>query len=94
MRIVPLHPARTGAPSPIMPLTLVKCFRFVLSALLLLLAAAGAPAMAQAPGSGLLKVTDAFKLRASAESPGKVRLHWRIADNYYLYRPDPCQGAQ
>ncbi len=44
-----------------------------------------AAAPAQTP-DGLLKVTDAFRLTASADAPGKVKLHWDIADDYYLYR--------
>ena len=34
----------------------------------------------------LLPVDDAFALTASAPAPGRIALHWRIADGYYLYR--------
>lgn len=34
----------------------------------------------------LLEVTDAFRLTASIEAPGRARLHWQIAPHYYLYR--------
>jgi thiol:disulfide interchange protein DsbD len=34
----------------------------------------------------LLPVTEAFHLTTDASQPGMVRLHWRIAPDYYLYR--------
>lgn len=52
---------------------------------LLLLSATSGMAMAQAP-DGLLKVTDAFRLTATSDEPGRISLHWDIADDYYLYR--------
>ncbi len=60
----------------------LKRLAFALLAPLLL--AAGMPAVAQ-PGK-LLKVTDAFRLDADAATPGRIRLHWQIAEHYYLYR--------
>ncbi|WP_158882819.1 protein-disulfide reductase DsbD [Rhodanobacter sp. L36] len=36
--------------------------------------------------SSLLDVTDAYKLSADASTPGVVKLHWTIAQDYYLYR--------
>ena len=42
---------------------------------------------AQAQGAGeLLPVTEAYKLRADANTPGVLKLHWTIAPDYYLYR--------
>ena len=43
------------------------------------------PAFAQNTAS-LLPVTEAYKLRADASSPGVLKLHWTIAPDYYLYR--------
>ncbi len=34
----------------------------------------------------LLPVDEAFSLRARAPERGRIELHWRIADGYYLYR--------
>ena len=34
----------------------------------------------------LLPVTEAYKLSADASTPGVVKLHWTIAQDYYLYR--------
>ncbi len=68
------------------PTRLLQRFVFALAAGLLMLAATGGPARAQAPGAGLLKVTDAFRLTASSREPGRIDLHWAIADHYYLYR--------
>jgi thiol:disulfide interchange protein DsbD len=34
----------------------------------------------------LLPVDDAFALSAVATTPGRIELHWQIADGYYLYR--------
>ncbi|GLQ45017.1 cytochrome c biogenesis protein [Dyella lipolytica] len=36
--------------------------------------------------SNLLPVTEAYKLTADASTPGVVKLHWTIAQDYYLYR--------
>jgi thiol:disulfide interchange protein len=34
----------------------------------------------------LLPVTEAYKLTADSSTPGVVKLHWTIAQDYYLYR--------
>jgi thiol:disulfide interchange protein DsbD len=61
--------------------------RIVLLALLLSAPAAIPSARAQAAAQeGLLPVAEAFALEARAEGPDRVRLDWRIADAYYLYR--------
>jgi thiol:disulfide interchange protein len=36
--------------------------------------------------ANLLPVTEAYKLSADASTPGVVKLHWTIAQDYYLYR--------
>ncbi|MBO9715804.1 MAG: thioredoxin family protein [Pseudoxanthomonas sp.] len=55
--------------------------------LLISIALASPPTRAQAVAQeGLLPVAEAFKLAARAEGPDRVRLEWRIADAYYLYR--------
>ncbi|UPG90780.1 protein-disulfide reductase DsbD [Luteibacter aegosomaticola] len=43
------------------------------------------PALAQ-DEDNLLPVTQAFHLTSDASQPGTVKLHWRIAPDYYLYR--------
>lgn len=43
------------------------------------------PALAQ-DEDNLLPVTEAFHLTTDASQPGMVKLHWRIAPDYYLYR--------
>lgn len=43
------------------------------------------PAFAQ-NDDDLLPVTEAFHLTTDASQPGMVKLHWRIAPDYYLYR--------
>lgn len=43
------------------------------------------PALAQ-DDDNLLPVTQAFHLTTDASQPGVVKLHWRIAPDYYLYR--------
>ncbi len=35
---------------------------------------------------GLLPVTEAYQLSADASTPGVLKLHWKIAPDYYLYR--------
>ncbi|HUA79501.1 MAG TPA: protein-disulfide reductase DsbD [Dyella sp.] len=45
----------------------------------------GASAFAQ-DTDNLLPVTEAYKLTADAGTPGVVKLHWTIAQDYYLYR--------
>lgn len=46
----------------------------------------GAPVFAQDAEDNLLPVTEAYKLTADASTPGVVKLHWAIAQDYYLYR--------
>jgi thiol:disulfide interchange protein len=36
--------------------------------------------------ANLLPVTEAYKLSADSSTPGVVKLHWTIAQDYYLYR--------
>ncbi|HEU4670369.1 MAG TPA: protein-disulfide reductase DsbD [Dyella sp.] len=59
--------------------------RLVARLLLAALALAALPAPAQ-DASGLLPVTEAYKLGADASQPGVLKLHWDIAPDYYLYR--------
>ena len=49
------------------------------------LLAVALPSLAQDDGD-LLPVTQAFQLTSDASQPGMVKLHWRIAPDYYLYR--------
>ncbi|TAL75383.1 MAG: protein-disulfide reductase [Rhodanobacter sp.] len=66
---------------------MLKFFRRgLLLAGLLGLLAAFMPAMAQSADDGLLPVTEAYQLSADTTTPGVVRLHWKIAPDYYLYR--------
>jgi thiol:disulfide interchange protein DsbD len=46
----------------------------------------GMQAFAQDAEDNLLPVTEAYKLSADASTPGVVKLHWAIAQDYYLYR--------
>jgi thiol:disulfide interchange protein len=41
---------------------------------------------AQNGTENLLPVTEAYKLTADSSTPGVVKLHWTIAQDYYLYR--------
>lgn len=59
--------------------------RALLAGWLLGLLAALAPA-AQAQDGNILPVTEAYKLSADAATPGTLKLHWDIAQDYYLYR--------
>jgi len=43
-------------------------------------------AFAQEDTSSLLPVTEAYKLSTDASTPGVLKLHWTIAQDYYLYR--------
>lgn len=54
--------------------------------LALLTLAFGMQAVAQDAEDNLLPVTEAYKLTADAGTPGVVKLHWTIAQDYYLYR--------
>ena len=57
--------------------------RILASAVLLLAFVAPAQAVDE---KDLLPVDDAFALSASAPERGRIELHWRIAEGYYLYR--------
>jgi thiol:disulfide interchange protein DsbD len=52
----------------------------------LLMLLCGTHAFAQDAEDNLLPVTEAYKLSADASMPGVVKLHWDIAQDYYLYR--------
>jgi thiol:disulfide interchange protein DsbD len=54
--------------------------------LTLLTLAFGMQAAAQDAEDNLLPVTEAYKLSADASTPGVIKLHWQIAQDYYLYR--------
>ncbi|WP_212590151.1 protein-disulfide reductase DsbD N-terminal domain-containing protein, partial [Xanthomonas graminis] len=54
-------------------------------AALCLLAVAAFPALAISE-KDLLPVDQAFVLSAQAPERGRIELHWKIADGYYLYR--------
>lgn len=54
--------------------------------LTLFMLAFGMQAFAQDAEDNLLPVTEAYKLSADASTPGVVKLHWTIAQDYYLYR--------
>jgi thioredoxin:protein disulfide reductase len=41
---------------------------------------------AKSPGDQFLQPDEAFRLDATADGTDRVRLNWRIADGYYLYR--------
>jgi len=60
--------------------------RFAVYLLTLLTLAFGMQAFAQDAEDNLLPVTEAYKLTADASTPGVVKLHWTIAQDYYLYR--------
>lgn len=46
----------------------------------------GASAASAQDTDNLLPVTEAYKLSADSSTPGVVKLHWTIAQDYYLYR--------
>ncbi|WP_255416916.1 protein-disulfide reductase DsbD [Pseudoxanthomonas sp. SGNA-20] len=56
--------------------------------LLMLLAwlAVLAPVQAAVDAKDLLPVDEAFVLTATAPEPGRIEIHWKIAEGYYLYR--------
>ncbi|WP_017462606.1 protein-disulfide reductase DsbD family protein [Dyella ginsengisoli] len=64
---------------------LINPGRLVARLLLAALSLSAGPAMAQ-DTSSLLPVTEAYKLSADASQPGVLKLHWDIAQDYYLYR--------
>jgi thiol:disulfide interchange protein len=59
----------------------VAAYLLVLITLLL-----GASAASAQDTDNLLPVTEAYKLSADSSTPGVVKLHWTIAQDYYLYR--------
>lgn len=64
------------------------CLRRValaISSVLFLLLGMVTPALA-VDERDLLPIDQAFALTAQADGPATIRLHWRIADGYYLYR--------
>ena len=54
--------------------------------LLLALLLSGASLAHAQDDDGILPVTEAYKLKADAATPGVLKLHWDIAPDYYLYR--------
>jgi thiol:disulfide interchange protein len=63
-----------------------KSVRALMNALLCLGVMLGAaPAFSQSTAD-LLPVTEAYKLSADASTPGVLKLHWTLAQDYYLYR--------
>ncbi|AND70834.1 protein-disulfide reductase [Dyella thiooxydans] len=64
---------------------LINPGRLVARLLLAALSLSVGPAMAQ-DASSLLPVTEAYKLSADASQPDVLKLHWDIAQDYYLYR--------
>jgi thiol:disulfide interchange protein len=60
--------------------------RTIVHWLMLLALLLGAPASFAQDTASLLPVTEAYKLTADASTPGVVKLHWTIAQDYYLYR--------
>ena len=68
-------------PEPMPSMTFLRRIRA--SAVLLLAFVAPAQAVDE---KDLLPVDDAFALSASAPERGRIELHWRIAEGYYLYR--------
>ncbi|RDS80664.1 protein-disulfide reductase DsbD family protein [Dyella psychrodurans] len=60
--------------------------RVVINLLIWIALLFGAQATFAQDTSNLLPVTEAYKLSADASTPGVVKLHWTIAQDYYLYR--------
>jgi len=61
-------------------------FRALINTLLCLgLLIAAAPVFSQSTAD-LLPVTEAYKLTSDASTPGVLKLHWTLAQDYYLYR--------
>ena len=60
--------------------------RAVVNLLILIALLLGAPASFAQDTASLLPVTEAYKLTADVSTPGVVKLHWTIAQDYYLYR--------
>jgi thiol:disulfide interchange protein len=63
-----------------------KSVRALINTLLCLgLLIAAAPVFSQSTAD-LLPVTEAYKLSSDASTPGVLKLHWTLAQDYYLYR--------
>ncbi|MGO4701790.1 protein-disulfide reductase DsbD family protein [Dyella sp. 2RAB6] len=61
--------------------------RFIaLAWLLLALLLSGMSSAWAQDDDNILPVTEAYKLKADASTPGVLKLHWDIAPDYYLYR--------
>ena len=61
--------------------------RFIAMAwLLLVLLLSGVGSAWAQDDEDILPVTEAYKLKADASTPGVLKLHWDIAPDYYLYR--------
>jgi len=72
-----MHPIRYTRPTA----------RFAaLAWLLLALLLAGISSAHAQDDDNILPVTEAYKLKADASTPGVLKLHWDIAPDYYLYR--------
>ena len=67
-----MHPMSPGR----LAIRLMLCLGLFVAAL---------PAFAQGT-EDLLPVTEAYQLSADADTPGVLKLHWKIAPDYYLYR--------
>lgn len=67
------------------PLVFLQRAAFTLLLAVLSLTVVGSPVRAQSPDD-LLDVGQAFDLTATIDEPGKIKLHWDIADDYYMYR--------
>ncbi|GHA80874.1 protein-disulfide reductase DsbD [Cognatilysobacter bugurensis] len=86
---------RCGACLPAAPTRIRAAFVAACAALAIAL-----PAAAAIDEADLLPVDQAFVLDAQATSPDTIRLRWRVADGYYLYRhrtsvqADPAFAAQ
>src|SRR5688500_19496759 len=89
---------RSANPSPVPtpePMPSMTFLRHLLAPAALLFAFV-APAQA-VDEKDLLPVDEAFTLSARAPERGRIELHWRIAEGYYLYRhriaAQPVDGA-
>ena len=60
--------------------------RHLAACLLVLATLLAAVPVALAQDGGILPVTEAYRLKADASTPGVLKLHWTIAPDYYLYR--------
>src|SRR5688500_9994564 len=76
--------AMPSPPAPPEPMPSMPFLRRLLAPTALMLAFV-APAQA-VDEKDLLPVDEAFALSASAPERGRIELHWKIAEGYYLYR--------